>query len=330
MVLADAALRTLKGVISAHPFYVDCNGEWVSVSRFKQPATFGIERWIELAQAALADLYEQVPRNLPSSLKTCALRLVVPPANRPGVPEDLASILLKKLPAGPLKFHDVRIVHGDHAAAIKEVQRYCNTSANRGPLVLLTVDSWLHSDSLLWLECQNLLHGAGKKIKTEIWRNPYGRIPGEGAAAILIADGVQGWCQIKGCGSADERVLRTDDIPCTGLGWTNAARQALSTLPLNQQITHIMTDLNGEMYRADQFGFTTLRLGNRLKDGWERYTPSLVTGDLGTATSLVHMALSASFLKSKEYWEGAATHLLLSCSDDALRGAIILSANTNL
>jgi 3-oxoacyl-[acyl-carrier-protein] synthase-1 len=83
----------------------------------------------------------------------------------------------------------------------------------------------------------------------------------------------------------------------------------------------VWSDLNGEPYRADQFGFTGLRLSGWLKDNWKSVTPATVFGDLGSASAVAHMALAAQVLSGAGQ---AQTHLLLSASDDAWRGAMVL------
>jgi 3-oxoacyl-[acyl-carrier-protein] synthase-1 len=73
----------------------------------------------------------------------------------------------------------------------------------------------------------------------------------------------------------------------------------------------------------DQFGFTALRISERLCEDWQRHTPALISGDVGSASALLHVALSANLLRRPE--NRTQTHLLLSSSDDSLRSALVLS-----
>jgi hypothetical protein len=84
----------------------------------------------------------------------------------------------------------------------------------------------------------------------------------------------------------------------------------------------LRVDLNGEPYRADQFGFMGLRLSDWLKDNWKTFMPATVFGDLGCASSVAHMALAAQWLADPANQQ--QTHLLLSASDDEQRSAVIL------
>ena len=345
MVLATIALQTQMALNRKHPFYVDSRGEPIKASFFPEPAQFDIARWLELAKAALQDLHKQLP--VPQARQrqqaiNYSLWLVLPPEARAGVPAKLAEQLIQACQNQPFRFSHTQIVTGDHCAAVYALAKACDRlnvprpkQHLSGPLVgmatakevaiVLALDSWLHPEALGWLESQDLLHGAGKPYRGETYRNPYGRIPGEAAAAVMLSSDGPGWCQVKGLALADEPIVRTDPRPCVGVGWTQAAQQALSTLPKDQKITHVFSDLNGEPYRADQFGFACLRLSGSLQDNWGRYTPATVCGDVGTANSLVHMALSASLLRQPE--AKAQAHLLLASSDDARRSAVVLSTS---
>lgn len=330
--LADVALRTTLALNRKHPFYLDRSGNPVRASYFPEPKQFDITRWIALAQAALHDLYNQLPMPDPRAPQASqyGLWLVVPPATRAGVPANLAEQLFAAVKNGPFSFNAAHVTEGGHAApvvALHQAGKSLNTTQAAGSqsAIVLAVDSWLHPDALTWLEGEDLLHNAGKLYGGQTRCNPYGCVPGEAAAAVMVSHSGVAWCQIKGAGAALEPVLRTATSPCTGQGWTQAAKQALETLPNEQKITHVVSDLNGEPYRADQFGFTALRISGRLVDDWQRYTPALVSGDVGTATALVHVALSANLLRQQASGQAAQTHLLLSSSDDNLRAALVLA-----
>jgi 3-oxoacyl-[acyl-carrier-protein] synthase I len=331
MALAGVALSAKMPLNRKHPFYVDRCGDLVRASYFPEPQTFDVERWIALIKAALQDLYtlQPVTEQREPKITHYSLWLVVPPATRAGVPANLAEKLLAACAESPFTFDRVTTLEGGHAAPVQalhsaKLSLSGATAAEGRAAIVVAVDSWLHPDALDWLETQELLHNASKTYKGQARRNPYGFVPGEAAAAVLLSSVGKSWCSIMGAGATAEPILRTDPRPCTGLGWTQAAQAALATLPNSHKITHIMSDLNGEPYRADQFGFTALRIADRLADNWERYTPVLVTGDVGTATALVHVALSANILRQEDPEQPRQMHLLLSSSDDSLRSALVL------
>lgn len=89
-------------------------------------------------------------------------------------------------------------------------------------------------------------------------------------------------------------------------------------------IGKLYVDLNGEPYRADQFGFTYQRIRRWLKPGVVRRVLALVTGDLGCASLITHLALSARELHGGTSGD-PDWHLILSSSDDVARGALVLT-----
>lgn len=331
MALASIALDSKMPLNRKHPFYVDRCGDLVRASFFPQPLLFDIDRWIALVKATLQDLHAQQPvaESREFDITHYSLWLVVPPAMRAGVPDKLAEQLIAACAEGPFVFDKVTTVEGGHAAPVQalhsaKLSLLGATSFTGRAAIVVAVDSWLHPNALNWLETQDLLHNAGKSYKGLARRNPYGFIPGEAAAAVMLGSVGKFWCRILGAGATAEPILRTDSRPCIGAGWTQAAKSALETLPDGQKISRIISDLNGEPYRADQFGFAVLRIADRLIEKWAGLTPALVTGDVGTATALVHVALSADMLRQQEYGQPRETHLLLSSSDDSLRSALVL------
>ncbi|NHZ38966.1 beta-ketoacyl synthase [Massilia aquatica] len=331
MDLAEIALTSTLSLNRKHPFYVDNTGVPIRASFFPEPKLFDITRWIALVKAALDDLYRQLsmPDQQLVTGRKYLLHLVIPLGARAGIPDQLSGNLLEAIQGKPFTFTDTHVVKGGHAAGVQALnaaglalQR--NQADQTQIAIVLAVDSWLHPDALHWLEKEDLLHNAGRVYKGARSPNPYGRVPGEAAAAVMLRLTGPAWCKIQGVGAVDEPVLRTDSRPCIGLGWTKAANDAIATLSKAQKITHIFSDLNGEPYRADQFGFTILRISDRLESNWERHTPALVTGDVGSATALVHVALSANMLRQLGSGTPMQTHLLLSSSDDPVRAALVL------
>jgi 3-oxoacyl-[acyl-carrier-protein] synthase I len=264
---------------------------------------------------------------LPALTSEYHLWLVLPPETRAGVPPGVVDALLAACQNTPFAFTDIKLIRGGHAAAIQALHQagqFLQQGSRGEASIVLALDSWGHPEALTWLENEGLLHNAGKYHQRKLLRNPYGRVPGEAAAAVLLTRQGPAWCRILGTGLAAEPVPRNAERPCLGLGWTHAAQQALSGLPSAQKVTHIISDLNGEPYRADQFGFTALRISERLRENWQRHTPALISGDVGSASALLHVALSANLLR--QLANRNQTHLLLSSSDDSLRAALVLAA----
>jgi 3-oxoacyl-[acyl-carrier-protein] synthase-1 len=337
LMLASAALQVGQAMNRLHPIYADGTGQRVACSYFSEPTTFDFERWQGLVQAALMDLAPHVPLHDSAGRERAHhLLLVCPDQQRAGVPDGLLQRLVKACECGAFNWLSVGVVHGGHAAgglAVQKVIADITAMHHDDPtasFVVLAVDSWLHPAALHWLEQEGLLHGSRKLYEGRAHANAYGRVPSEGAAALWISR-TPGLCQIAGQAMAQEPVLRGENRPTTGLGWTKAAQAALAMWAQTQErigdkplrvIDMVWGDLNGEPYRADQFGFMGLRLSDWLKDNWKTVMPATVFGDLGCASSVAHMALAAQWLADPANQQ--QTHLLLSASDDEQRSAVIL------
>lgn len=323
MVLAHCAWETGLTQFHRHPVYLDQSGQAVQVSSFSG-MPFTAERWCALLEGALKDMLDHLGDQAAQLCqgKPCPLWLILPDHSRPGVPSDidvcLAQMIANRFPMLQLQGS----LAAGHTAAAHAIQLAHARKAL--PLAIAAVDSWLHPDSLRWLEMRDFIHNAGRPYKAQSHRNPYGRVPGEGAAALLLSGEGPGWCRIAGLGTAEESVLANDSRPCIGQGLTLAAQQALAGLPSGQRVGCIVSDLNGEMYRADQFGFTTLRIAEHLAEGWQQLSPALVSGDLGATTALAHLALSAYALAHHLDNPPHGPRLVLSSADDTWRAAALL------
>jgi 3-oxoacyl-[acyl-carrier-protein] synthase-1 len=371
---------------------------------------FGGSRWAELATAALKDLALtlQSPNAAPSTHTEptpCALWLVLPDASTPGVPRDVVTAINAAVNTPELRsrwqVQHGTLIRGGHTAgllALEQAQAFLQSKTAIEPklAVVLAVDCPLTPERLDLLQQQNLLQGAHQRVRGESRGNPYGRIPGEGAAAVALSeipiDAIakltrnstdqqkstpktwsaryledakrtsavsaeplyRPWSQLLGVGTAQEEitwaVTQAQSKPCLGLGLTQAVFNALDQAAQNShhliadnkppQITTITTDMNGEPYRGDELGFTLLRLAQqssrplspampKLHEAWQRRTPVLASGDMGSASAIAHTALAAFDLHRQGIAatsHPATCHLVLSSSDDPLRGAVVLGA----
>lgn len=330
--LADIALQTQTALVRQHPYYVDRCGSRARVSVFPDTVLpFDSERWWALLEGALDDLAQY------QAAAPDVVCLTLPDEDRPGVPNGLAEILRQRLHKKYPTLSRVGCFQGGHAAAgqaLAAAAAWLERHATER-VMLAAVDCPLASDSLSWLEARGLLHGSHQPYEGRARANPYGRIPGEGAAAVsLQRSGPAGhWARLIGLGRANEAVLHHDTRPCLGEGMSEAARNALEHAGRTKglwrykeaaaRIASLCVDLNGEPYRGDQFGFCSLRLASWFKPDMARLAPPLVTGDLGSASLTAHLALLAWRLR---YAMNDDWHLILSGSDDAERAAVVLGS----
>lgn len=343
--LADLAVLTTLALPSKHPFFVDRGGRHVRINAvFDLAPEFSASRWCKLARSALDELADTLAEHgvLRRLMGECVLWLVLPREERAGVPPDLPDRLRLHLRDERFAWCQVHTSRGGHAAGIHVIRQAARD--DRCLNVVLGLDCWGHPEALQWLEDLRLLHGA-HTLHEGIWRpNPYGRVPGEAAAALAIlpigkrrpwgrslpsgASATPVWALIAGTALAEEPNTFDAGTPCLGAGLTLAATGALDAARLPERsIRHVSTDLNGEPYRADEFGFAALRLTDRLAPGWQRLALAEVAGDTGSASAVLQTALAAHRMhRERGTGRKAGSRLVLASSDDALRAALVLAA----
>ena len=345
--LADAALRVQMALPRRHPTWVDRCGFPVKGIFFSEPG-FGFDerRWCALVELALAELAATldangVPRNTP-----LPLWLVLPHEARAGVPPGLVEALLTAVQCERFDWTQITALRGGHAMGVHAFRQAAEAVKRNDTLaVVLSVDSWMHPDALTSLEEANLLHGAHSRVGRGPRPNPYGRVPGEGAAAVVLGAGVRSrasfvaqrlprpspWAWLAAATLAEEELPASSTEPCIGMGLTQAAQEALRVSGNAAGLVgRISTDFNGEPYRADEFGFATLRLAEALAPGWKRTEQALVSGDIGAASAVSQLALAPYRMRARSaryhHDSEPPRQLILCSSDDSLRAAMVLDA----
>lgn len=199
-------------------------------------------------------------------------------------------------------------------------------------VIVAGVDSYLAPLTLEWLEAEGQLHGAG------LTNNAYGFVPGEAAGALLLAsaaaDPASGsgsasaaapaWAELLAVGLGRETRLNKSDGVCVGEGLTQALRHALDEVATQGMIDNVVCDMNGEAYRADEYGFSGLRVRDRLRDPTDFLAPADCWGDVGAAGAPLHLLLAASAGR-KGHAKGPLS-LLWGSSDGGERGAAVIRA----
>ena len=159
--------------------------------------------------------------------------------------------------------------------------------------------------------------------------NAWGFIPGEAAGAALLVSGdvVAGietgaLGQLLSVGVAVEpHRIRTETV-CIGEGLTAAFRHALAELPAGARVTDVYCDMNGDPYRADEFGFACLRTKEHFTSASDFVAPADCWGDVSAASAPLAIVLSA-IAGRKAYANGAYSFVWAS-SDSGERGAALL------
>ncbi len=317
-----AAVRADIANFNEHPSWVDQRGEPMVLAAAPDPTPGQApgERLLYLLDAALTDLEDSLSGPLGSPPLVLAL-----PANRPGLDPDLAHRVVAAL----IRRHTDRLQFarcesftigqaGGLAAIIQGVEL-----VRRGtPLVVVAAaDSWLHIETLEWLDRCGRLHAPAM---------PWGFVPGEAGGCCLIASeqalarhGLPCLGVIEAVGTGHEPHPLGSDAPCIGTGLTQALQATLAGLP-EHGVEAIYCDLNGERHRADEAGFALARISESLRDPDAMFVPATCWGDVGAAGGILFTTLAtAAHQRNYARWRRA---LLFCSSDGPERAAMLLAA----
>lgn len=237
------------------------------------------------------------------------------PERRAGQPEDMAGVLktrLKNTLGANCGIRSFETLNNGHAAGMMAIGQAV-TQVNQGDSGLFLVggvDSYIDDETLGWLEDSDQLHNG---------TNPYGFTPGEAAGFALICSGdtarrlgLNPQVTLLGCATTTEKYLIKTDTVSTGEGMTAAYREVLSGLPGNDaQVDQIITDQNGEIYRANEYGFSLVRTNRHFVDGNDFLAPADCWGDVGAASGPLFLGLVAA-AADKGYGKGPLSLLTTS------------------
>jgi 3-oxoacyl-[acyl-carrier-protein] synthase-1 len=159
----------------------------------------------------------------------------------------------------------------------------------------------------------------------------FGSVLGEAGAALLLTNdrglqrlGLRPRATLEAVAAGHEPNPFGSSAPCVGRGLTDAVRRVLEALPAQANVHRIFCDLNGERHRADEWGFTTVRVAGRLQDPGAVVAPAMAWGDCGAAHGLLLLALAAAV--GERDGEAKAHMLVWTSSDGPERAAALLSA----
>ncbi len=254
-----------------------------------------------------------------------ALALTLPSV-RPGLPTDVEAVLragIARRFAGA--FSAIAVFPAGHAGgfiAMEAASRRISADTFDA-CVIAGVDSYLEPETLEWLELSDQLHGAGPR------NNAWGFIPGEGAGAVLMVSdaacrrfALEPLASLLSVGTAVERNRIKTKTVCIGEGLTEALRAGLAGLPGGALVSDVYCDMNGEPYRADEFGFAVLRVKESFVSASSFVAPADCWGDVAAASAPLAMIL-ATAAGRKAYANGTLACLWAS-SETGERGGALL------
>ncbi|WP_151898921.1 hypothetical protein [Nitrosospira lacus] len=323
---AAAARAGICG-FSEHPFMIDTAGEpmRIACAPWLGMSVEGVVRYCALLFPAIDEALAPVLQELGRRSFKVGLALGLP-SSRPGQQPDLAEQMLNEVVRKYARvFSHTESFEDGHAAghlALDAALKRC-VSESIDVWVVAGVDSYLIPETLEWVENCDQLHGGGPL------NNAWGFIPGEAAGVLLLSTeeftrqiDMESFGEIISVGLGREtKLIKTDEV-CIGEGLTQAFLAALNGLVPGEQIHNVFCDLNGETYRADEYGFTALRTKERFRAVTDFIAPADCWGDVGAAGALLHSAL-AVICHRKRYGKGPLS-MVWASSETGGRGAAVI------
>jgi len=323
---AAAVRADISGFVQ-HPYMIDTAGE---------PMRAAIASWLDIGlsgadrlEALLFPALDQALEPL-SPLHGAPLNMAIAlglPSPRPGLPDDIQRQMLGRINKRYAHhFGSAASFAAGHAAGLIATQA-AFTKLAQGTIdacLVAGVDSYIEPLTLEWLQANDQLHSAGPL------NNAWGFIPGEAGAALLLmresvarAAGLEGLAVVLGTGTAREAKRIKTETVCIGEGLTQAFRSALAALPSGAKVSDIYCDMNGEPYRADEFGFTALRTKECFESASDFVAPADCWGDVAAAGGLLHLTL-ATVAGFKGYGRGRFA-LVSGSGEQGERAAALLA-----
>ena len=220
------------------------------------------------------------------------------PPDRPGRAQDLSAVadrVRAELAAFGLRTAQATVMEAGHAAGAMAVHAAWQAIRTGAAEFALAggADSYTEPETLEWLEANDQVHSAGFQ------NNGYGFVPGEAAAFIMLGSasaaercGLDPGLELVAAQTARETNLIKTDTVCTGEGLTALFRSLAAALQRSIKVDHLYCDLNGEPYRADEFGFAIVRAGSLFKDPSAFTAPADCWGDVGAASGPLYLVLA--------------------------------------
>ncbi len=324
---AETSAASLRARISRYrefPFINRSGGLLVTASDADlQPELEGRERLLPMLDSVLEEIQGQLARAL-VHLRRILVFLALPEV-RPGFSEQDAWWVLEAL--RPMLERrgfgsHCELAGRGHAGVIAAIEEAWQEK-QRGAetlFLILGADTYHHADTFIWLEEE-------RRFAQPAVRN--GFTPGEGVCALALCPsglrshlGLHSLALVKGAKTARESRLRDSDTGSFGEGMCEAIMGAVHG-PANppQAMDILYTDINGERYRSEEWGFVALKTPGLWKT-LVYEAPSDCVGDIGAA-----FGAFAGILAVQSYRRGYAIGpraMVLAGSDSGLRGAMVL------
>lgn len=194
--------------------------------------------------------------------------------------------------------------------AIELAYRYFEISKS-DQLLIAGVDSYLDAETLGQLD-------AGDRVSAENISDSF--IPGEAGGVLLVTRSKRSKIGIglhrPGLGVEDGSFY--SEKPYFGNGLASAVAQAIAHSS-GKVLSRIYSSFNGENYFSKEYGVSVVRNSQSISKNYEHIHPADCWGDIGAATGVGLIALSAGYLYKNQ---DANCHLIFGSSDGGNRAAV--------
>jgi len=293
----------------------------------------GLGLWVRLAGAAIGDLISSSstpPEMVSGFWQETALLMITPILDKPRfegaewTPTSLLhdySLAVAHLCRLPLCTDLAEIIPAGHAGSAVAIERASELLGNGYSRVLIVAaDSYLDTSALEWLDALG-------RLKTP--DNSAGLIAGEAAASVLLesASSVRrrngrSFATVHRSATAWEQNHYLSNNRSQGKALASVIEIALEQPTDSVFSGDLISDMNGEEWRAYELGCTRIRLRSQLASTRILY-PATSFGEIGAASGIAALCVAArSFERS--YASGGGT-LVTNSSDNGLVGAIYLT-----
>ena len=315
---AAAAVRCGVSAYAEHPYLIDKHGEpmIVSMDQAIGEGLSWLDRTSRMAFGSVTDALKQIENKLGNSITALPTIVAVGRhASNVQLQNQLIAQTNESFPSIQLQFID----EGNAGAMLALKQAQNQISAGDFDFIMIAgVDSHLDARVLESIDVAGRLHSENQS---------WGFTPGEGAGSILLAseaavdrNSLTVLAELVSVETAEENNLLGTETVCTGQGLTTALNGVLNE---STTIFDIYTDLNGETYRAEEYGFSICRVGKCFDDASRFTTAAECWGDVGAASPTLGVSLAIAA------WQGNFDHgehalVWASGATRPLRGAVVL------
>jgi 3-oxoacyl-[acyl-carrier-protein] synthase-1 len=276
----------------------------------------GAARLVELGARALRDLFRTAALRRGDVDRT-GLFLALPEQDAVtagwALDASVGAALWARLELPPLSVASVRAEGSAGSLAILADAAAALHAGRYDLAIVVGVDTFIDRDRLRHLD---------DDFRVKSARATAAMVPGEAAVALLLERpdaaarrGALALASIASVATANEPQIRAGDRESSGRGLTEALRRALRGNPAGAP-RWVLCDLNGEAYRAIEWGVVRTRVARELGAIARLTHPADCLGDVGAATGgvLVGQALAGfarGYAPAREalLWAGAAGEL---------------------